>query len=178
MSALRSDAARSRARILEVARRHDVTTLRLNDVAREAGVGVGTVYRHFPTVQALTEALSSDTLQRLSALARDAVEAADPGPALTTFLRSALDLQLEDSGLQMVLLSDNGSPEVQEAKQAVFGAIDALLERASRVGAVRDGLTVAHLQRLVCGVEHAVRLGDPADRDLYFDIVLAGLETR
>ena len=74
----RADAVRSRERILEVARGHDVRSLRLNDIARNAGVGIGTVYRHFPTVRALVEALSVDALARLS----DAADAAsaEPGP--------------------------------------------------------------------------------------------------
>ncbi|MER6941898.1 helix-turn-helix domain-containing protein, partial [Nocardioides sp. NPDC000441] len=60
MSPLRSDAARSRAKILDTARARPVTDLRLNELARAAGVGVATVYRHFPTVDALVEALNLD----------------------------------------------------------------------------------------------------------------------
>ncbi len=69
---VRADAVRSRERILEVAKGHDAADLRLNEVAREAGVGVGTVYRHFPTVRALVEALSVESLRRLG----DAADAA------------------------------------------------------------------------------------------------------
>ena len=61
---VRSDAMRSRARILDAARECDPGALRLNEVARAAGVGVGTVYRHFPTAHALVEALAADGLER------------------------------------------------------------------------------------------------------------------
>src|SRR6478735_9289573 len=101
----RSDAARSRARILEVARTHDARALRLNDVARDAGVGVGTVYRHFPTVHALVEALSLDNLERMLSIARAASMQVDAATAFDDFLGGALTLQLEDGGLQSVLLS-------------------------------------------------------------------------
>ncbi|MET0887526.1 MAG: helix-turn-helix domain-containing protein [Mycetocola sp.] len=176
MTALRSDAARSRARILEVARRHDATTLRLNDVAREAGVGVGTVYRHFRNVSALVEALSADTIDRMLEISRRAAAEPDPGEAFSLYVRSALTLQLEDDGLQTVLLSvDDETEAVRAAKQEIFGTFSTLLDRAKSVGAVREDLTLDQLSHLVCGIEHAVRLGTPADRAPLLDIVLTGL---
>jgi AcrR family transcriptional regulator len=176
MPTLRSDAARSRARILEVARTHDTRTLRLNDVARDAGVGVGTVYRHFPTVHALVEALSVDTLETMLATSRQAAATTDPGEALALYLRSALALQLEDGGLQAVLLSpEDEAEEVRTAKQEIFAAFETVLARARDAGAVRADLTLDHLAHLVCGIEHAVRLGSPDDRTLLLEVLLAGL---
>ena len=105
MPALRSDAARSRALILDTARAHDIHGLRLNDVARAAGVGVGTVYRHFPNVQSLVEALASDTIERMLAVTRLAAAEPDPREAFERYIRSALELLLEFDGLQTVLLS-------------------------------------------------------------------------
>ena len=103
--ATRSDALRSRERILRVARGQDRRTLRLNEVARQAGLGVGTVYRHFPTVHALVEALALETLHRMRAVAAEALAEPDAAKALAHFLRAALHLQLEEGGLQAVLLS-------------------------------------------------------------------------
>ena len=179
MTTLRSDAARSRARILEVARTHDSHTLRLNDLAREAGVGVGTVYRHFPNTHALVEALTVDTIDRMLIVSRSAAAEPDPETAFALYLRSALELQLEDGGLQTVLLSpDDEAEEVRLAKREIFSTFDAVLARAQSTGAVRENVTIGQLSHLVCGVEYAVRLGDPSDRDLLLDVLLAGLRPR
>jgi len=176
MPVLRSDAARSRARILEVARTHDSHDLRLNDLAREAGVGVGTVYRHFPTVQALVEALTVNTVERMLDISRRAAAEPDPDTAFTFYLRSALALQLEDGGLQSVLLSpEDETDEVRAAKQEIFSTFAVVLDRAKASGAVRQDLTLDQLSHLVCGIEHAVRLGTPADRAPLLEIILTGL---
>ena len=176
MTSLRSDAARSRAAILDVARSHDRHALRLNDVAREAGVGVGTVYRHFPTVHALVEALSVETVGRMLEISRRAAAETDAEDAFSLYLRAALVLQLEDGGLQAVLLSpDDESDEVRSAKREIFATFGAVLARAQAAGAVRADLTIDQLSHLVCGVEYAVRLGSAADRSPMLEIVLAGL---
>ena len=176
MAVLRSDAARSRARILDIARTHDRATLRLNDVAREAGVGVGTVYRHFPTVHALLEALSADTLDAMLATSRRAAADPDPGEGLVLYLRSALTLLLEDGGLQAVLLSTEDEAEsVRTVKREIFESFASVLEAAQAAGLVRADLTVDHLAHLVCGIEHAVRLGSPDDFPLLLQVMLDGL---
>jgi AcrR family transcriptional regulator len=176
VAALRTDAARSRARILDAARERDVRALRLNDVARDAGVGVGTVYRHFPNVAALVAALTTDTLERMRELGRAAAAEPDAGRAFEHYLRGALALQLADGGLQSVLLAPvDDAPEVREAKAEIFATFEAVLRRAQDAGAIRRDLDVQHIEHLVCGVEYAVRLGEPADRDRLFPVLLAGL---
>lgn len=176
----RADAVRSRERILDVARTHDARALRLNDIAREAGVGIGTVYRHFPTVRALVEALSADALARLVAAAATAAQEPDAEAALRGFVCEAVALQLEDDGLEAVLTDlEQVDPaihtECTAARGRVFDGYAAVLARAQRDGVVREDLTPPQLQRLVCGVEHAVRLGSPDDRELLLDILFAGL---
>src|SRR5690606_41241090 len=109
MAALRSDAARSRARILEAAHGCERADLRLNEVARRAGVGVGTVYRHFPTVEALTAALAEGAVRRLGALARDAAAEGDPARGLDVPLRRAHALTRASAGLSVVLHVDTSS---------------------------------------------------------------------
>lgn len=176
MPALRSDAARSRARILDVARRHDPGTLRFNELAKEAGVGVGTVYRHFPTTHALVEALTSQTLELLRTLTREAVAEPDPGTAIATLLRTALDLQLEEGGLQPVLLSQaDEADDVRAAKQEITSGFEEILDRGRAAGIIRKDLSAAQVEHLVCGMEHAVRLGAATDRGPYLEILLAGL---
>lgn len=176
MKAIRSDAVRSRERILEVACTHDRGELRLNEIAREAGVGVGTVYRHFPTVHALVEALSITTIERMVEFSRRALAEPDVERAFSSYLRAALELQLEDGGLQVVLLADaDESQEVRAAKQEILHSFDALLRRAQKADAVRPDLTPERLSHLICGIEHAVRLGRAEDREPLLQILLNGL---
>lgn len=178
MAALRSDAARSRARILDAARECELSELRLNEVAQRAGVGVGTVYRHFPTVGALTAALAQGAVERLRDIAREAAAEPDPGRAFDRLLRGALDLQLADAGLQTVLLADElAIPELAGLRAEVLEAAERVFARAHAAGAVRPELTLAGVQRLVCGIEHAVRLNAGRDRDVYLDVLLAGLRS-
>lgn len=179
----RADAVRSRDRILEVARRHDARALRLNDIAREAGVGIGTVYRHFPTVHALVEALSIDSLARLIAAADAAAARPDSLAALRSFLEDALDLHLSDAGLEAVLTDlARTDPvlhgECAAARSTVAAGYASVLSRAQRDGVVRDDISADQLQRLVCGIEHAVRLGSSGDRATLLDILIAGLRPR
>lgn len=179
MTTLRADAARSRERILEVARRADPRDLRLNEIAREAGVGVGTVYRHFATTHALLEELTRDALTRLGLVARAALDDPDPGHAFESMVREVVGLHLEAGGLQTVLLAtEDVSPEIAALKAEVLGEASEVLARAQRAGAVRPELSPAQVERLACGIEHAVRLGPPEDRDLFVDALVAGLRAR
>ena len=178
MPTLRADAARSRARILEVARSHRGTPLRLNDIAREAGVGVGTAYRHFPNVHALTEALSIDTVEQLLTISASALASVDAGAgaAFDQCVRESLELLLADDGLQLVLLAETDvSPDLSIAKAAVLTNMTAVMHAAQASGAVRSDLTPDALLHLVCGIEHAIRLGDPADRAMMIGVLMTGL---
>ncbi|MDT0157611.1 TetR/AcrR family transcriptional regulator [Microbacterium sp. ARD32] len=174
---MRADAMRSRARILEAARGCDPTALRLNDVARRAGVGVGTVYRHFPTTHALVEALSAGGLDRYRELAREAAEESDPMRALELLVRRGVALQLEDGGLHVVLLAASDSdPETASLKHEFAMLTERILDAARSAGLVRADLTADRLIHLVCGIEYAVRTdgGDPA---FFVDVLLDGLRT-
>lgn len=176
MTATRSDAARSRRRILEAARGRDVDSLRLNEVARDAGLGVATVYRHFPTVHALVEALSMERLEQLRDLSARASSHDSAITGLELLVREALRLQLEDGGLQRVLLaSHDESDRARQLKQDLVATFTAVFDRAAADGAVRPGLTAEHVMHLVCGVEHAVRVGAPEDREPLLEVALAGL---
>lgn len=172
----RSDAVRSRERILAAAAAQDRASLRLNAVAHAAGVGVGTVYRHFPTVDALVEELTLGTVRRALDAARAAAADIDAGAALGGFLSTVLELLLVDDGLQQVLLAaDDSSPEVREAKAELTRTSATLLDRAQRAGAVRPELTLEQLMHLVCGIEHTIRLGSPEDRATVTAVFRAGL---
>ncbi|ATB38676.1 transcriptional regulator [Cystobacter fuscus] len=178
---LRADAARNRERVLAVARellaRGDAS-LQMNQIARAAGVGVGTVYRHFPTRQDLLEELVNEHVLALLDQARAAEESGEPGPGLRRFLGAALDLLLADVGLAEVLNAPrDANTRTARLKAELVGATTRLLEQARRAGSVRAELGVDDLQRLMCGIEHAVRIGggrrELAER--YLDVLLDGL---
>lgn len=179
MRAMRSDARRSRERILEVARAKDRHDLRLNDLAREAGVGVGTVYRHFPTTEALRVALAQVALTRLQAVCEAAQDEDDPWEALCGLIDATLTLQLEDNGLQDVLLSGgDATAEAGESVRAVLAASEKAVARAHETGVLREEITAGRLQHLLCGLEHAVRVGQPSDRPVLQQVLLSGIRTR
>ena len=108
----RADARRNRARVLEAARTcfgESGLEAQVDEIARCAGVGVGTVYRHFPTKEALYEALASDHFLRLAATAREALGGADSWEAFSGFMRRAAELQASDRALAEVMAAQ---PEV------------------------------------------------------------------
>jgi AcrR family transcriptional regulator len=176
---LRADSARVREQMLAAARdrlRAGDTDLPMNAIAKAAGVGVGTAYRHFPDQQVLLEALAA---QSFAALVQDArASAADPDPSagLRRLLRAGLLLLRDDPALATVLATPGSAcAETAELGAALFGALDDLLGRARAAGLIRPEVTADDLRRLVCGVQHAVRIGDDDATDRYLDILLAGL---
>lgn len=176
---LRADAARNRARILQVARARLAAgdnSLQLNAVARLAGVGVGTVYRHFPNRHALVEALSAERLRELVDEAQAAASADDPLAGLRRLLGFALDRMLDDPDFAAVLESagDTGA-QTSDLKAELDRAVTGLLDGVRLTGAVRSSVEADDVRRLLCGVAHAVRSGSGEVRDLYLDVLLQGL---
>lgn len=181
--ALRADAARNRARVLRVAREQLAAgddSLQLNTIARLAGVGVGTVYRHFPNRHALWEALSAERFQELVDEARAAAADEDALAGLHRLLRYTLLHALADARFAAVLESASDNEAGTSALKAELDqAVTLLLDRARLAGAVRHDVGADDVRRLLCGIEHAVRsgAGDPAPErtEVYLDVLLQGL---
>src|SRR6266700_3297204 len=178
---LRADAARNRARVLEVARQQLAAgdrTLQMNTIARLAGVGVGTVYRHFPTREELLEFLAMDSFEGLLVQARAAAEEEEPAAGLERLLRAALTCQLDDVGLAIVLQShESACAQTSQLRIDLGRAIAHLLERARAAGAIRADIATDDIRRLLCGIGQAVRLGDTDhdEIDRYLGVLLRGL---
>src|SRR5947209_15003913 len=103
--ALRADARRNRERVLEAARAcfaRDGVDAQMDDVAECAGVGVGTVYRHFATKEALVDELARDYFERQVALARDSLEVEDPWEAFSGYVRNGAALLAENRALAQI----------------------------------------------------------------------------
>lgn len=141
---LRADAERNRQRIMRAAA--EVFTTRglqasLDDVARQAGVGVGTVYRRFPDKESLAEALFEERIGALVGLAEKGLAHPDSWDGVVTFLREAGALLAADRGLREILMfASYGKDRVDRGKARMQPVITALVGRAQRDGKVRADL--------------------------------------
>jgi AcrR family transcriptional regulator len=177
----RKDVVFNRERIIGVARSlvDDGVPLQLNDVANRARVGVATVYRHFPTTTALLEAVAAPCLEALIGYGEQALEAADPGNALSEFLCHVVEAQVSDASLSPVNAAPvDELPYTTELKTRLRAVGSALLDRAREAGAVRTDLTDDDLIPLMCGIAYAAvaHPGPPAARR-YLEMLLTGLRT-
>jgi AcrR family transcriptional regulator len=153
---LRADARRNRERVIAAARAvfsEHGREAQMDDVARQAGVGVGTVYRHFPTKDALLGALIADAFDRVAAEARRALEEPDPWAALTRVLWFAAENLATDRALSEAMASDAEIPEGATAGQAILTeTVSELMRRAAAAGALRADAMVDDIPMLMCGV--------------------------
>lgn len=179
---LRADARRNRDRLLAAARdafREGGRSVQLADVARAAGVGVGTVYRHFPTREVLLETLAREHLAELQLTAERSAAVDDPFEALSALLREMLDAQLNRRGMSAVLTAAvDVQDETTRAKTRFDTAVAVVLARAQRSRRVRADVTAADLRQLVCGIELAQDRRDPRGRHrahLHLTVLLTGL---
>ncbi|UWZ49862.1 TetR/AcrR family transcriptional regulator [Dactylosporangium matsuzakiense] len=151
----RADAVRNRQRILAAARTafaDDGPGVSLDDVARRAGVGPGTVHRHFPTKDALFTAVITDRLQELAGLAAGGAGAADAGAAFFAFLTRMAGEAAQNLALSAAITDRAGIGEaVQAAGRDLEAAIAVLLRRAQAAGAVRADLDPAELHAVIAG---------------------------
>lgn len=179
-SALRADAARNRAAVLEAARARLAVgddALPMNVIAKEVGVGVGTVYRHFPDRQMLLEALAIDAFERLAVVAADAAADPDVDVGLARFFRAVVAAELDDPGLAAVLDSDSfACSESTAAGRALIASGTTLLDRGVSAGLIAPEIEPADVQKLLSGVAHALRGRDDRDRlDRYVTVLLRGM---
>ncbi|MER6529274.1 helix-turn-helix domain-containing protein [Streptomyces sp. NPDC001508] len=171
--AMRADARRNYERLLTQARAafaEHGTDASLEDVARRAGVGIGTLYRHFPNRHALLSAVFEDAVGELVARARELLHAPEPCSALVTWLREVVAHAGTYRGLALALMSvssdsaDSGSA-LARCGTPIREAGGALVARARESGAVRADVTIGDLLQLT----HAIGLAaaeSPTDPDL------------
>src|SRR3954469_14846208 len=173
----RSDARRNRQRVVTAARRcmaREGRDAGMEDIARAAGVGVGTVYRHFPTKDELVEALATKRFERLRDLALEALEAKDPWKAFEDFMRASARIQSEDRALSEVLTSKPGTMSRAAESVGMLDLTAQILRRAQKAGVVRKDAEPRDIPMIMCALAGTFRNphGDP---DRYIRIVLDGL---
>jgi AcrR family transcriptional regulator len=178
---MRSDARRNRERVLAAAEEtFSEAGLRasVEDVARRAGVGVGTVCRHFPTKQALIEAVLEAMYRSLLADAQRALELPDSATAFHTFFIALSEFQSRHRALAEQMATELDLPAVAQVRDELRRAISELVTRAQDAGAIRADIGPADVAMLFSGVAHATALaGDlqPVLRKRYVAIILDGL---
>ncbi|WP_433247705.1 TetR/AcrR family transcriptional regulator [Streptosporangium sp. CA-135522] len=181
----RADARRNHDRIRaaagEVIAEHGADAS-LEEIARRAGVGSATLHRHFPSRQALLEAVFRERVEILCARAGELLTAPSPGSALVTWLRAVVSHAAANRGLAASLMpgARNGRSELgADCHAMITNAGGALLTRAQQAGAIRREVAIADLLKLV----HAISLAtenepDHADQaDRLLALVVKGVQS-
>jgi AcrR family transcriptional regulator len=156
----RADARRNRKAVIEAAKNlfsEQGLDAQMPDVARAAGVGVGTVYRHFPAKDDLIAALAEERFRRLADRAREALAEPDAWEAFREFLRFAGQIQADDRGLCEVMGS---RPEIMNAAAFASGLRELnveLVKRAQETGKLRDDLEWEDIPMIACGIGQIAR---------------------
>nr|BFE86984.1 TetR/AcrR family transcriptional regulator [Planobispora longispora] len=180
---MRADARRNYERILtaaaEAVARHGAEAS-LEEIARRAGVGSATLHRHFPSRQALLEAVFRGKVEVLCASARDLAATRDPGPALGAWLRAVVAHAVSNRGLAASLMrgASGGDPALgATCHTMILDAGEEVLARARRAGAVRPDVSIADLLTLVSAISQATEGGPDgsAQADRLLGLALNGV---
>jgi len=158
---LRADARRNRDKVLAAARAEfseHGREAQMDDIARRAGVGVGTVYRHFPTKEALIEALVIDSFQAIAAQARAALEVEDPWEAFTSVLWRGAEVMAGDRALSEVFASTPVAMErAMPTVEGLHDSAEKLIRRGQKAGVLRADLVVDDIPMIMCGIGSATK---------------------
>ncbi|MGW0765120.1 TetR/AcrR family transcriptional regulator [Streptomyces sp. NPDC002676] len=180
---MRADARRNYERLLKAAfeafAEHGENAS-LDDIAKRAGVGSGTLYRHFPTRQALLEAAYVDRIEEIAARADELAKELPPGEALTQWLYELGVATIQLRGLKTLLgaaVKDGSSVALTACGTAVKGAAARLVEAAQAAGVLRDDLEPVEVLRLAHGVATASELADGQGSQIrrYLTLLTEGL---
>ncbi|MET8156546.1 helix-turn-helix domain-containing protein [Sphaerisporangium sp. NPDC005289] len=165
---LRADAQRNRDRLLSAAVRafaHDGPDVTLDAIAKDAGVGIGTLYRHFPTREALVEAAYRNELARLCDAVPGLLAALPPAGAMRDWMDRFLDYMTTKRGMAEALravIASGGDPYAH-SRDRLVGAVEALLRAGAEAGTLRGDVAPADVLTALSGVTLAA--GAPAQRD-------------
>jgi AcrR family transcriptional regulator len=154
---LRADARRNRERIICSGRElfaRQGPQAQMDDIAAHAGVGIGTVYRHFPTKEALLTAMVRDRFQEFAEIATLAEDIADPLEALATIMRRSAEVVEGDMGFQLAMMGSNELEweGIDEQKAALAEIVTRIIRRAVAAGVVRDDFGFDDFAMVMCGL--------------------------
>lgn len=179
---LRADARRNRESILAAARdqfsEHGID-VHMEQIARGAGVGVGTVYRHFPAKEDLLQALADERFARFAEIARAGLEEPDPWKGFCDLMRESARTVAEDRGLSEAMDQLSGLCSVSAEKAGLLELVGELIERSKQSGAMRHDFSAQDVPSMMRGLARATAPqanGPPAmSWERYLEIMLAGL---
>jgi AcrR family transcriptional regulator len=177
---MRADARRNRVRILDAARAvfaERGASASTEDVARQAGVAIGTIFRHFPTKNALLQAVVKDLMARLTDEVNAMIAGGDPATALFEFFTRVVEQAAANKAVFDRLAETGVEVHVGAAVQPLHQAIEALLEGAQQAGTVRDDVRAPEVMALLAATSQGA-LAAGWDRQLQqrtLAIVFAGL---
>jgi AcrR family transcriptional regulator len=184
-STLRRDAERNRQRILEAARRGFAERglgITLDEIARLAGVGVGTVYRRFPNKELLIDALFEERIGEVAAIARAGLCDDDAWRGLRTFLTGAITLLAADRGLRELMLGSSRTPErILQGRSQIKPVVEQLVARAQAQGALRDDVRAPDFPLILMMVDRVADTTRDAAPDTWrrvLELILDGLAAR
>ncbi len=165
---LRADARRNRDRLLDAAVRafsRDRPDVTLDAIAKDAGVGIGTLYRHFPTREALIEAAYRNELARLCDAVAELLQAMPPDQALRAWMDRFVDYMTTKRGMAGALRAviASGANPYAQSRDRLIAAITTLLRAAAAAGTIRPDTEPADVLAGLSGVSLAA--GEPAQRD-------------
>ncbi|WP_030933474.1 TetR/AcrR family transcriptional regulator [Streptomyces sp. NRRL S-646] len=180
---MRADARRNYEQLLKVAAEafaEHGENASLDDIAKRAGVGSGTLYRHFPTRQALLEAVYVDAIEAIAARADDFARELPPGEALVEWLNELSAGMIQVRGLKSLLgsaVTDGSNAVVTACGNSVKGAAERLVGAAKREGALREDVEPIEILRLAHGVATASELanGEGTHIRRYLSLLTDGL---
>jgi AcrR family transcriptional regulator len=177
----RADARRNYEKVLAAAREafaEGGESTALEEIARRAGVGIGTLYRHFPNRQALVEALYVDEVEEVCRSAAE-LEDADPWEALNGWFERFLGYMATKRALAHELLNylDRDASLFQACRDSLFAAGEPLLVRAQEAGVVRKDVTIGEVIQMVMGIAK-IPAADPTQTERILRIALDGLRYR
>ncbi|MFJ9759484.1 TetR/AcrR family transcriptional regulator [Streptomyces sp. NPDC101149] len=170
----RKDAARNYDALIAAAREifaESGADASLEDIARRAGVGIGTLYRNFPTRRHLFESVYADEVNDLCRVARDVAEL-DPWEALTSWLRRFVDYTVTKRAIRQAM--DDESEIFLACRESMYQAGGPLFERAQKAGRARTDINLDDLLRMVAGIT-ATNFLDDAQRDRVLNVALDGV---
>src|SRR5882724_11245279 len=175
---MRADARKNYDKLVAAARAtfsEGGTSAPLENVAERAGVGIGTLYRHFPTRQALLEAVYIDEVEAL-AHAADELSGLEPWDALATWLRQFVRYAATKRALAEELLAyiDTDAAVFAQCRTAINAAGGPLLARAQRAGVVRPDTNFNDVGRMIGGIA-GIRVADPDQIERILELALDGL---